>query len=55
VLQILAEGMSTKRIALEVHVAERAARDYVGKAADKLRARSWAHVVALAMRKKVIV
>ena len=55
VLQMLADGMSTKRIALEMHIAERTARDYVGKAAQKLRAKSWAHAIALAMRKKVIV
>ena len=54
VLQMLADGMSTKRIALEMHIAERTARDYVGKAIQKLRARSWAHAIALAMRKKVI-
>ena len=55
VLQMLADGMSTKRIALEMHVAERTARDYITKAMEKLRATSWAHAVALAMRKKVIV
>lgn len=55
VLQMLADGMSTKRIALEMHVAERTARDYITKAVQKLRATSWAHAVALAMRKKVIV
>ena len=51
---MLANGMSNKRIALEMHIAERTARDYVGKAMQKLRARSWAHAIALAMRKKVI-
>jgi DNA-binding NarL/FixJ family response regulator len=55
VLQMLADGMGTKRIALEMHIAERTARDYVTKAMQKLRATSWAHAVALAMRKKVIV
>jgi DNA-binding NarL/FixJ family response regulator len=55
VLQMLADGMSTKRIALEMHIAERTARDYIGKAIQKLRARSWMHAIALAMRKKVIV
>jgi DNA-binding NarL/FixJ family response regulator len=55
VLQMLADGMSTKRIALEMHIAERTARDYIGKAIQKLRAKSWAHAIALAMRKKVIV
>jgi DNA-binding NarL/FixJ family response regulator len=55
VLQMLADGMSTKRIALEMHIAERTARDYVGKAIHKLRAGSWAHAIALAMRRKVIV
>ena len=55
VLQMLADGMSTKRIALEMHIAERTARDYVGKALQKLRAKSWTHAIALAMRKKVIV
>ena len=55
VLQMLADGMSTKRIALEMHVAERTARDYVGKAVQKLRAKSWVHAIALAMRKKIIV
>ena len=55
VLQMLADGMSTKRIALEMHIAERTARDYVGKATQKLRAHSWVHAIALAMRKKVIV
>lgn len=54
-LQMLADGMGTKRIALEMHVAERTARDYIGKAMDKLRTTSWVHTVALAMRKKVIV
>ena len=54
VLQMLADGMSTKRIALEMHIAERTAREYAGKAMKKLRARSWPHAVALAMRKKVI-
>jgi DNA-binding NarL/FixJ family response regulator len=55
VLQMLADGMSTKRIALEMHIAERTARDYVGKAVEKLRAQSWPHAVALALRRKVIV
>lgn len=55
VLQMLADGMSTKRMALEMHVAERTARDYMSKAVKKLRATSWAHAVALAMRKKVVV
>jgi DNA-binding NarL/FixJ family response regulator len=55
VLQMLADGMSTKRIALEMHIAERTARDYIGKALQKLRAKSWMHAIALAMRKKVIV
>jgi DNA-binding NarL/FixJ family response regulator len=55
VLQMLADGMSTKRIALEMHIAERTARDYIGKALRKLRAKSWMHAIALAMRKKVIV
>ena len=54
VLQMLADGMSTKRIALEMHIAERTARDYIGKAIQKLRAKSRAHAIALAMRKKVI-
>jgi DNA-binding NarL/FixJ family response regulator len=55
VLQMLADGMSTKRIALEMHIAERTARDYINKAIQKLRAKSWPHAMALAMRKKVIV
>lgn len=55
VLQMLADGMSTKRMALEMHVAERTARGYLTGATEKLRATSWAHTVALAMRKKVIV
>ena len=55
VLQMLADGMSTKRIALEMHIAERTARDYIGKAIQKLRAKSWSHAIASAMRKKVIV
>ena len=55
VLQMLADGMSTKRIALEMHIAERTARDYIGKAIQKLRAKSWMHAIALAMRKKAIV
>ena len=55
VLQMLADGMSTKRIALEMHIAERTARDYIGKAIQKLRAKSWAHAIALAMRKKVVI
>jgi DNA-binding CsgD family transcriptional regulator len=55
VLQMLADGMSTKRIALEMHIAERTARDYIGKAIQKLRAKSWPHAIALAMKKKVIV
>ena len=54
VLQMLANGMSTKQIAIEMHIAERTAREYLGKATRKLRARSWPHAVALAMRKKVI-
>ena len=54
VLQMLADGMGTKRIALEMHIAERTVRDYVGKAIRKLHAQSWAHGVALAMRKKII-
>jgi DNA-binding CsgD family transcriptional regulator len=52
---MLADGMSTKRIALEMHIAERTARDYIGKAIQKLRAKSWPHAIALAMRRKVIV
>lgn len=55
VLQMLADGMSTKRMALEMHVAERTVRDYIGKAVRKLRAKSWMHAIALAMRKKVVV
>ena len=55
VLQMLADGMSTKRIALEMHIAERTARDYVSKAIQRLRAQSWMHAIALAMRKKAIV
>lgn len=54
VLQMLADGMGTKEIALEMHVAERTVRDYIGKGMHKLRANSWAHAIALAMRKKVI-
>ena len=54
VLQMLANGMSTRQIALEMHIAERTAREYLGKATRKLRARSWPHAVALAMRKKAI-
>jgi two-component system nitrate/nitrite response regulator NarP len=54
VLQMLSDGMSTRQIALEMHIAERTAREYAGKAMRKLRARSWPHAVALAMRKKVI-
>jgi two-component system response regulator DesR len=55
VLQMVADGMSTKRIALDMHLAERTVRDYVSKAMKKLQARSWPHAVALALRKKVIV
>ena len=47
VLQMLADGMSTKRIALEMHIAERTARDYVGKAIQKLRAKSHAAITLL--------
>ncbi|MBN1935337.1 MAG: hypothetical protein JW934_11765 [Anaerolineae bacterium] len=47
--------MGAMRIAAEMHVAERTVRGYLTAAAEKLRATSWAHAVALAMRKKVIV
>ena len=55
VLQMLADGMSTERMALEMHIAERTVRGYVGKAMKKLGASSRMHAVALAMREKVIV
>lgn len=54
VLQMLADGLTPRRIGLEMHIAERTAREYAGKAMRKLRARSWSHAIALAMRKKVI-
>jgi DNA-binding CsgD family transcriptional regulator len=51
---VLTEGMSTKRIAIEMHIAERTAQDYIGRAIQKLKVKSWMHAIALAMRRKVI-
>jgi len=55
VLQMLADGMSTRRIAAYLHRAPRTVRQYVADAMTKLQARSWCHALAIAMRKLLVV
>ena len=54
VLQMLSDGLSTKQVSLEMHIAERTVRQDVGKAMSKLGASSWPHAIALGLRKRLI-
>ena len=54
VLQMLADGKTVNQIAIEMNVSTRTVRKYAGLAKVKLRATSWEHAIALALRKGML-
>ena len=54
VLQLVADGMSTKQAAIELDIAESTVKTYLRTLFDKLGASHRAHAVALALRHRII-
>ncbi len=54
VVQLIADGMSTKQIAVELDLAESTVKTYLRSLFDKLGASHRAHAVALALRHRII-
>ncbi len=53
-LQLIADGMSTRQIASELELAESTVKTYLRSLFDKLGASHRAHAVALALRHRII-
>jgi DNA-binding CsgD family transcriptional regulator len=54
VLELFAEGFSTREIALTLWVSEETVKSHVKKVLDRLQARTRAHAVALAFRAGIL-
>lgn len=54
IVQLISDGWSNPAIASELGITERTVLHYVGTAKDKLRSKTRAHLVALALKRGLI-